>query len=61
MDKAMSEYLWSTGVFLDSGSGAGVGVGLGNFWKSKVRVQQGVAIKKLLKIFLYIEINIFYI
>ena len=59
MDKAMSEYLWRTGVFLDSG--AGVGVGLDNSWKSKVRVQQGVAIKKLLKIFLYIEFNIFYI
>ena len=40
------------GAFSDSGAGAGVG--LGNFSKSRVRVQQGAAIKKLLKIFLFI-------
>ena len=28
--------------------------GLGNFWKSRVRVRQDSAIKKLLKIFLFI-------
>ena len=44
--------LWSTGAFPDLGAGAGAG--LGNFWKNKVRVQWGAAIKKLLKIFLFL-------
>ena len=42
--------LWSIGAFWDSGAGAG----LGNFWKSRVRVRRDSAIKKLLKIFLFI-------
>ena len=50
--------LWSIGAFLDTGAGAGAGVGAGvgfsNFWKSRVRVQWGMTIKKLLKIFLFI-------
>ena len=41
---------------LDSGAGAGAGAGtgVGNFLKTRVRVQQTVAIKKLLKIILFI-------
>ena len=55
----VNHILWSTSVFRDSGVGVGVGVGagagLGNFWKSRVRVRQDSAIKKLLKnIFIYI-------
>ena len=47
------------GVFSDSSAGVGTGVGLGNFWKSRVQMQRGAAIKKLLKIFLYSKFNIF--
>ena len=42
--------LCSTGAFRDLGAGAG----LDNFWKMWVRVQRDLAIKKLLKIFLFI-------
>ena len=42
--------LWSMGAFRDFGAGAG----LGNFWKMCVRVWWDSAIKKLLKIFLFI-------
>ena len=52
--------LWSTGAFRDSGAGAGVGAGLGNFWKRWVRVRRDSAIKKLLKIFLFIFSIYFY-
>ena len=38
----------------DLGAGADAGVGLSNFLKSRVRVRRGAAIKKLLKIFLFI-------
>ena len=40
------------GAFRDSGVGAGAG--LGNFLKSRIQVQRDSAIKKLLKIFLFI-------
>jgi len=49
-----SHNLWSTGVFLDSGAGASASAGLDNFWKSRVWMPQGMAIKKLLKIFLFL-------
>ena len=42
--------LWTTGVFPDLGADAG----LSNFWKNRVWVRQDAAIKKLLKIFLFI-------
>ena len=48
--KKYKENLWSMGAFRDSGAGAG----LGNFWKRWVRVRRDSAIKKLLKIFLFI-------
>ena len=48
--------LCSTGAFWDSG----VGAGLGNFWKRWVRVRRDSAIKKLLKIFLFIFSIYFY-
>ena len=48
--KYEKEDLWSTGAFSDSGAG------LGNFWKSRVRVQRGAAIK-----FFFFIIYIFYI
>ena len=47
------------GGFPNSGAGVGADAGLSNFWKSRVQVQQGAVIKKLLKIFLYSEFNIF--
>ena len=43
-----SSILWSTGTFPDSGAGAGAGVGV------------GTAIKKLLKIFLFIFLQLKY-
>ena len=46
--------LWSNGAFPDSDAG------LGNFWKSRVRVRRDSAIKKLLKIFLFIFSIYFY-
>ena len=52
--------LCSTGAFRDSGAGAGAGVGLSNFWKKWVRVRRDLAIKKLLKIFLFIFSIYFY-
>ena len=51
--------LWSTGAYSDSSAGADVGAGLCNFWKSRVWVQWGAAIKKLLKIFLFIFFTYF--
>ena len=42
------------GEFQDLVAGARAGAGLGNFLKNRVRVWRGVAIKKLLKIFLFI-------
>ena len=42
--------LWTTGVFPDLGADAG----LSNFWKNRIWVRQDAAIKKLLKIFLFI-------
>ena len=50
------ENLWSTSVYWNSdvSAGANMGVELGNFWKSRVQVLWGVAIKKLLKIFIFI-------
>ena len=54
----LSDNLWSTGAFRDSGAGAGAGAGLGNFLKKWVRVRQDSAIKKLLKIFLQYMFNI---
>ena len=50
----------STGAFRDSGAGAGAGAGLGNFRKRWVRVRRDSAIKKLLKIFLFIFSIYFY-
>ena len=44
------DFLWSTGAFSDSG----VGARLGNFWKNRVWVRQGAAIKNLIKIFLFL-------
>ena len=45
-----TDFLWSTGAFSDLGAG----VRLGNFWKNRVWVRQGAAIKNLLKVFLFI-------
>ena len=61
MEKSEVGYgLRSTGVFWESGAGAGAG--LGNFWKTRVRVRMrpDSAIKKLLKIFLFIFSIYFY-
>ena len=49
------------GAFPNSGAGVRADVGLGHFLKSRVRVRRGAVIKKLLKIFLYSEFNIFFI
>ena len=52
----ISYFLCSTGAFRDSGAGAG----LGNFLKRWVRVRRDSAIKKLLKISLFIFSIYFY-
>ena len=49
------------GAFPNSGASVGADAGFGNFWKSRVQVWRGAVIKKLLKIFLYNEFNIFFI
>ena len=60
-EKFSTRELWSMGAFPNLGAGVGVDTGLGNFWKSRMRVRRGAMIKKLLKIFLYSEFNIFFI
>ena len=51
---SFSQCLWSTGADTGLGAGTDTGAGLSN-WKSKVWVQRSTAIKKLLKIFLFIS------
>ena len=60
-DKFSTRELWSMGAFPNLGAGVGADTGLGNFWNSRMRVRRGAVIKKLLKIFLYSEFNIFFI
>ena len=50
----MIDNLCCTGAFRDSDADVGAGVKLGNFLKKWVRVRRDSAIKKLLKIFLFI-------